>query len=527
MDSFDGDFPGGPSGPVVCADPVEQTLSVIAAALGSLADAPAWVLTDGQVRQRFADVLAVRARVEELTARLVRSICDRDLPRLAGASSTRAWLVGAHGLSGRDAARLVVEAAAHPGDPDGITRHGRGEPTRAAWAAGVLAAERAVLVADTLTKLSTSLPGDVTDAVQADLIEQSPALGYDEFRQVCHHTIEVVDPDAADALLEAQLAAEEERALQHTTLTFRRVGDGSTRFSGRLPDAQADMLKAALDGYTSPRHDTPREPPQPTDTAQPPQPPAQPAEPTSPADTAQPTEPAEPAQPTEPAEPAQPAEPAEPAQPADPAGPAEPSQPVRPPVDDGPTRLPYPQRLGRALAELLEHLPVDGLPQHGVASATVVVTMTLEQLLGGLGETILDTGTAMSAGQARRLACNAALIPAVLDGEGRVLDLGSSRRLFDRHHRLALALRDGGCVFPGCGREPKWTEAHHILEWSRGGPTDLTNGCLLCPFHHHLIHSGEWAATMAADGKPEIIPPKRIDPDQKPIRHARLKPRRC
>jgi hypothetical protein len=117
------------------------------------------------------------------------------------------------------------------------------------------------------------------------------------------------------------------------------------------------------------------------------------------------------------------------------------------------------------------------------------------------------------------MACNAGLVPAVLGTNSAVLDLGMTSRLFSRHQRLALALRDHGCVFPGCTRPAKWSEAHHIQPWSQHGPTDLSNGCLLCSFHHHLIHQGEWQVVTAADGIPEIIPPKRIDPDQTPRRH--------
>ncbi len=187
--------------------------------------------------------------------------------------------------------------------------------------------------------------------------------------------------------------------------------------------------------------------------------------------------------------------------------------------------LPYGNRLGRALCELIEHLPTDGHPQHGVANATIVVTVDETRLRAGAGEAILDTGSAISIGETRRLACNADLLPIVMSGESKILDLGMTRRLFDRHQRLALATRDQGCVFPGCERPPAWAEAHHRIPWSEGGPTDIDNGCLLCSFHHHLIHQGEWDLTLAPDGITEVIPPTRIDPQRRPIRHQRFKPR--
>ncbi|MFY9916402.1 MAG: DUF222 domain-containing protein, partial [Nocardioidaceae bacterium] len=142
--------------------------------------------------------------------------------------------------------------------------------------------------------------------------------------------------------------------------------------------------------------------------------------------------------------------------------------------------LPYGNRLGQALCELIEHLPTDGHPQHGATNISLVVTVEETRLRTGAGEAVLDTGGSLSVGETRRLACNAGVLPMVLAGESKILDLGTSRRLFDRYQRIALMTRDQGCVFPGCERPPAWTEAHHRIPWSEGGPTDLDNGCLLC-----------------------------------------------
>ena len=71
-------------------------------------------------------------------------------------------------------------------------------------------------------------------------------------------------------------------------------------------------------------------------------------------------------------------------------------------------------------------------------------------------------------------------------------------------------------------RPPAWCEAHHLRFWRDRGPTDLANGTLVCGFHHRLLHGGDWQARMAPDGIVEIIPPARIDPDRRPIRHERF-----
>ncbi|WP_235501813.1 HNH endonuclease signature motif containing protein, partial [Aeromicrobium sp. Root472D3] len=106
----------------------------------------------------------------------------------------------------------------------------------------------------------------------------------------------------------------------------------------------------------------------------------------------------------------------------------------------------------------------------------------------GTGTATNTSGTTMSATKAQRMACNAHLVALLLDGDTKVIDHGTTRRLYDRHQRLILATRDGGCVFPRCDRPPAWCEAHHLDFWAEGGPTDLDNAALLCHFHHHLVH---------------------------------------
>jgi hypothetical protein len=125
---------------------------------------------------------------------------------------------------------------------------------------------------------------------------------------------------------------------------------------------------------------------------------------------------------------------------------------------DGLTR---PERLGEAFVRLLERLPADRLPEVGGLSATVVVLLDYDRLLSGLGTATLDTGERVSAGLARRLACEAGVIPAVLrrvlGGPSVVLDLGRRTRFHTEAQRIALALRDGGCTAEGCDRPPAWS----------------------------------------------------------------------
>jgi hypothetical protein len=75
---------------------------------------------------------------------------------------------------------------------------------------------------------------------------------------------------------------------------------------------------------------------------------------------------------------------------------------------------------------------------------------------------------------------------------GNVLDVGRAHRRFTPRQRRALVIRDGGCVFPGCDRKPKWCDAHHLRPWEDDGLTNLDNGVLLCRRHHTFIHHNGW-----------------------------------
>ena len=92
-------------------------------------------------------------------------------------------------------------------------------------------------------------------------------------------------------------------------------------------------------------------------------------------------------------------------------------------------RRPTPERMGRAFGEYLESYPTNRLPQAGGLAATIVVTITLETLMGGLNAACIDTGGLLSASEARRLACQAGIIPVVLGGPSEVLDVARRQTL--------------------------------------------------------------------------------------------------
>ncbi|MFT3886923.1 MAG: DUF222 domain-containing protein [Arachnia sp.] len=195
--------------------------------------------------------------------------------------------------------------------------------------------------------------------------------------------------------------------------------------------------------------------------------------------------------------------------------------------------LPGPEaRRADALILLTQHAATaGGLPAQGLDRPVVKITIPLTSLTTGHGAAgVVEGGAAISAGDARRLACDADIIPVVLGGPSEVLDVGRTRRLFPKALRTALTLRDQGCAFPHCTVAPAGCEAHHITPWWAGGETKLSHGVLLCPWHHRLVepdpgqsaHS-QWRVHLDADtGLPWFTPPRHIDPDQRPRQHRRF-----
>lgn len=144
----------------------------------------------------------------------------------------------------------------------------------------------------------------------------------------------------------------------------------------------------------------------------------------------------------------------------------------------------------------------------GKGAPAVRVLVSSESLANSVGHGVIEgTGETLSIATVKRLACANGTRAALVDSIGNVLDLGREQRLYSPNQRLALAIRDGGCLWPGCDRPPSWTEAHHIDHWARdGGRTDLDRGVLLCRHHHLKLHNEHWSIRQKA-GRYWLEPP--------------------
>ncbi|MFB9905708.1 DUF222 domain-containing protein [Allokutzneria oryzae] len=180
------------------------------------------------------------------------------------------------------------------------------------------------------------------------------------------------------------------------------------------------------------------------------------------------------------------------------------------------------QRQADALVALTtQALQAGDLPKVGGERPHISVTIDYADLRDGLSSGWASWGGPMTAKTIRRMACDAKIIPVVLDTMGIPLDVGQAQRTVTGPLRTALAVRDKGCAFPGCTMPAAWADAHHVIHWSEGGPTALCNTVLLCRHHHTVIHDGDWEVEFDHDGLPVFIPPSWVDPQRQPRRNIR------
>ena len=152
------------------------------------------------------------------------------------------------------------------------------------------------------------------------------------------------------------------------------------------------------------------------------------------------------------------------------------------------------QRHGDALVQLCDLALASGqLPVLRTVKPQVIVTIPLADLLEplpGLGAGTTGTGATISAARARWIACDSGVTRLVIGPDSQPLDQGRTQRVVTPGQRRALEVRDRGCVFAGCSAPTWFCDAHHLLEWINGGPTDLSNLGLLCERHHTKVHHG-------------------------------------
>lgn len=173
------------------------------------------------------------------------------------------------------------------------------------------------------------------------------------------------------------------------------------------------------------------------------------------------------------------------------------------------------QRLADALVDIVR-VAVDANPGtlFGGQRPGVRVVVTAETLRRDGGHGYLE-GDAQPVSRATvdRFVCDTGVVGLKLGALGQALNLGRTQRLFSPGQRLAISVRDGGCLFPGCTKPPSACEVHHIVEWKNRGLTNVADGVLLCRHHHMLLHNNHWRIVRKPDGY-WLRPPRERDPIQ-------------
>ena len=163
----------------------------------------------------------------------------------------------------------------------------------------------------------------------------------------------------------------------------------------------------------------------------------------------------------------------------------------------------------------------------GRSAVEVVMTVSADALRGNAEQPLDATGSfpdggCVSAEAARRLTCDCAVVPAVLDAAGTPLSVGRKTRSIPTALARALALRDPTCRFPGCTNH-LFVEAHHIQHWAHGGETSLGNTVRLCSFHHVFVHEGGFRVELDELGQPRFFGPHGVQVHPEPPRRHRTR----
>ncbi len=333
-------------------------VAALDAAVDEVAGVDPIYMTVPDKQTTLAGIARARARLEGVELKVLAAADD--VAEVTGDRSTASWLANrtreAHGTVRRKAA--LARALA-----------GRWTRTADALEAGLVNLAQAREIADALDALPKDLGADLLAKAESLLVAEAAELGPRDLRSIGARVLERLAPDVAEEAEYQRLLAAERRAHAATRLSLRPRGDGSTDLHARVPDQVAGRLRAYLNAFTAPRrrHHW--------------------ATGTGDERTVE--------------------------------TPYGPLTPPAPPVEDEFAKLPVARQRGEAFVALLANIPTASLPRHGGTATTLTVTMTYDALVNAIGVATTSTGERITAGQARRLACQAGILPAVLGGQVR------------------------------------------------------------------------------------------------------------
>jgi hypothetical protein len=219
--------------------PIVGCLTELERALDDVADAQAVYLTTAEKADAMRRLAAIEARVTGL--RLGVMAVAGDVAEETGARDVAAWF-SHHTLSEPEAGRADQRLARALDQDRSIVAE--------ALAAGRCSAAHARVIAGALAELPARVGAEVIEQAEATLVEYAEQFRPSQLRRLGRRILDVVAPEIAEAEEGRRLADEERHAWEKTRLSLRPLGDGTTRLSGRLPDATASRLKTCLEAFT-------------------------------------------------------------------------------------------------------------------------------------------------------------------------------------------------------------------------------------------------------------------------------------
>ncbi|RYC11433.1 HNH endonuclease signature motif containing protein [Nocardioides zhouii] len=412
----------------VATHPIVAAVSDVRSSLKSVSGVNPTFMSTADKAVALIDLIRAESQLAELRLRILADAGD--LAHETAAKDAAGWLAQVTRTRFADARADLGLASALVQDRTSVA---------AAMREGSVTLAQAHVIHRAVSALPASVDSDTVARAESHLVEKAGEFGPKELGRIGRRILDVVAPEIAEAVEAARLADLEANAAGRTRLTLRRLGDGTTRISGRVPDAVGTRFATYLEAFANPRLQK------------------------------------------------------------------------KTSGGDPVARSAYPKRLGQAFSLFLEAVNPNRLPLHGGDATTLIVTIPLAALLSDLAAGDLIgaglvpgddlTGDRITAAQARRLACTANILPAVLGGDSLPLDLGRTRRFFNWPQRRALLVRDKTCRGEGCDVPGAWCEAHHRGKpWSQGGRTDLDDGELLCGHHHHRVHDPAYRTERLPNG---------------------------
>ncbi|KAA0018403.1 HNH endonuclease signature motif containing protein [Antrihabitans cavernicola] len=442
----------------------EGPVAALAAAVSAALDGDFTPLTDDDIAEAMRIVERVNRKLAAVSTRLIVQATERSMPRHAGCTSIASYLQDVLRLSRSDATARVT-AAKKLGTWHDIGGHPIPvdlPATSAAQQSGDISPEHARKIAAVMHDVPAALPRALRDDAEKILAQCAQDGTPEDVQKAGERLLTYLDPDG-------KLTDDHDRARRRAFRIGPQGADLMSPVSGCIDPTLRALMDALLAKHARPGMNNPDNPASPT------------SENTDTTDAA--------------------------------------TKDVRTAA----------QRNHDALKRICEIALESGKSgTHRGLPVTAIITMTLDQLEEAAGVATTATGGRIPVPDALKMAEKTRPWLAIFDHAGRPLHLGRTSRLASGEQRLVLIPFDRGCTKPRCDKPPSLCAVHHPEEWADDGKTDIENETFACDGCHALITKTEtgWKTIKAGDdrkypGRTLWIPPKHIDPEQKPrINHA-------